>query len=239
MSGIFWSVAVSLFGFPGGSDGKASACNAEGLGSIPGSGRSPGRKWQPTPVLLPGKFHGQRSLVGYSPWGRKESATTEQLHFSIIVQILSIFVVQLLNHVWLFVTPWTAACKASLFLTMSWNLPKFMSIESGMLSTISSSATLFFFEHLNICLLFCDPWVIWKVLLFSKCMGILAYTFIIDFSSEGLWAEGTDVDYHVTSYCLQGPSGGPSALPVWAMFPLHCVCGPFYIQRSLFSWWHL
>ena len=39
------------------------------------------RKWQPTPVLLPGKFHELRSLVGYSPWGRKESDTTEQLHF--------------------------------------------------------------------------------------------------------------------------------------------------------------
>ena len=36
--------------------------------------------WHPTPVLLPGKSHGQRSLVGYSPWGRKESDTTEQLH---------------------------------------------------------------------------------------------------------------------------------------------------------------
>ena len=40
------------------------------------------RKWQPTPVLLPGKFHGQRSLVGYSPWGREESDGTEQLHFT-------------------------------------------------------------------------------------------------------------------------------------------------------------
>ena len=39
------------------------------------------RKWQPTPVLLPGKFHGLRSLVDYSPWGHKESDTTEQLHF--------------------------------------------------------------------------------------------------------------------------------------------------------------
>ena len=39
------------------------------------------RKWQPTPVLLPGKFHGLRSLVGYSPWGCKESDTTERLHF--------------------------------------------------------------------------------------------------------------------------------------------------------------
>ena len=39
------------------------------------------RKWQPTPVLLLGKFHGLRSLVGYSPWGHKESDTTEWLHF--------------------------------------------------------------------------------------------------------------------------------------------------------------
>ena len=37
-------------------------------------------KWQPTPVFLPGKFHGQKSLVGYSPWGCKESDMTEQLH---------------------------------------------------------------------------------------------------------------------------------------------------------------
>ena len=38
------------------------------------------RKWQPTPVALPGKSHVQRSLVCYSPWGLKESDTTEQLH---------------------------------------------------------------------------------------------------------------------------------------------------------------
>ena len=38
------------------------------------------REWQPTPVLLPGKSHGQRSPVGYSPWGRKKSDTTEQLY---------------------------------------------------------------------------------------------------------------------------------------------------------------
>ena len=36
--------------------------------------------WQPTPVLLPGKSHGQRSLVGFSPWGCEELDTTEQLH---------------------------------------------------------------------------------------------------------------------------------------------------------------
>ena len=39
------------------------------------------RQWHPTPILLPGKSHGQRSLVGCSPWGLEESDTTEQLHF--------------------------------------------------------------------------------------------------------------------------------------------------------------
>ena len=39
------------------------------------------RQWHPTPVLLPGKSHGRSSLVGCSPWGRKESDTTERLHF--------------------------------------------------------------------------------------------------------------------------------------------------------------
>ena len=39
------------------------------------------RQWHPTPVLLPGKSHGQRSLVGCRPWGSEESDTTEQLHF--------------------------------------------------------------------------------------------------------------------------------------------------------------
>ena len=39
------------------------------------------RRWHPTPVLLPGKSHGWRSLVGYSPWGHEESDRTERLHF--------------------------------------------------------------------------------------------------------------------------------------------------------------
>ena len=41
------------------------------------------RKWQPTPVFLPGKSHGQRSLAGYGPWGCKESDTTERQHTQI------------------------------------------------------------------------------------------------------------------------------------------------------------
>ena len=59
---------ISHTRLPCGSDGTASACNMGDLGSIPGLGR---RKWQPTPVPLLGKSHGQRSLVGYSPWGCK------------------------------------------------------------------------------------------------------------------------------------------------------------------------
>ena len=64
--------------FPGGSCGKASVYNEGDLVSIPGLGRFPWRrKWQPTPVLLPGKSHGQRSLVDHSSWGHKELDTTE------------------------------------------------------------------------------------------------------------------------------------------------------------------
>ena len=44
------------------------------------TGKSPWRrKWQPNPVFLPAESHGQRSLGGYSPWGHKESDTTERL----------------------------------------------------------------------------------------------------------------------------------------------------------------
>ena len=63
--------------FPHGSDGKESVCSVGDLGSIL-VGKIPwSRIWQPTPVFLPGEFHGQRSLVGYSPWGPKELDTTE------------------------------------------------------------------------------------------------------------------------------------------------------------------
>ena len=71
-----------IWDFPGGSDGKASAYNAGDPGFNPQVGKiSWRRKWQPTPVFLPGKSHGRRNLVGYSPCGHKESVTTERLHF--------------------------------------------------------------------------------------------------------------------------------------------------------------
>ena len=70
-------------GFPGGTVLKnppANAGNARVAGSIPGLEDPWRRKWQPTPLFLPGKFHGQRSLAGYSPWGCKELDMAEHIH---------------------------------------------------------------------------------------------------------------------------------------------------------------
>ena len=80
-------VSMTLFmlcyassGFPGGSDGKESACNERDLGSIPGLRRSPrgghGYPFQSSCLENP---HGQRSLAGYSPWGQEELDMTEQI----------------------------------------------------------------------------------------------------------------------------------------------------------------
>ena len=81
---LLFICCLSYDGFPGGSDGKASACNVGDLSSIPRLGRVPWRrKWQPIPVLLLGKSHRWRSLVGYSSWSRKELDTTERLHFQL------------------------------------------------------------------------------------------------------------------------------------------------------------
>ena len=67
-------------GFPGGSDGKESAYNAGGLGSIPGLGRSPvGGHGNPFQYSCLENPSGQRSLAGYSLWGCKELDMTEQL----------------------------------------------------------------------------------------------------------------------------------------------------------------
>ena len=69
-----------FLGFPGGSVGKESACNAGDLGSIPGLGRLPGGgHGNPLQYSCLENPHGQRSLAGYSPWGHKELDVTEQL----------------------------------------------------------------------------------------------------------------------------------------------------------------
>ena len=74
---------IFLWGFPGGSEGKASACNAGDPGLIPGLGRSPG-EGNSNPLqysCLENPMAGGTWQATYSPWGHKESDTTEQLHF--------------------------------------------------------------------------------------------------------------------------------------------------------------
>ena len=73
--------AGTFVSFPGGPSGKEPTCQCRRSKRpkfSPWVGKIPWRRaWKPTPVFLPGKFHGQRSLVGYSPWGHKESDTTK------------------------------------------------------------------------------------------------------------------------------------------------------------------
>ena len=68
-------------GFPGRASSKESPCQCrrcKRCGFDPWIGKIPwSRAWQPTPVFLPGESLGQRRLVGYGPWGRKELDTTE------------------------------------------------------------------------------------------------------------------------------------------------------------------
>ena len=82
---IYFAWISRVLDFLGGSNGK-SICLQRGRPRFdPWVGKIPWRrKWQPTPIFLPGKSHGRRSLVGYSPWGRKELDTTERLHFTIL-----------------------------------------------------------------------------------------------------------------------------------------------------------
>ena len=69
-----------MMSFPGSSDGKASAYNVETRVPSLGWEDPLEKEMQSNLVLLPGKSHGPRSLVGYSPWGHKQLDTTEQLH---------------------------------------------------------------------------------------------------------------------------------------------------------------
>ena len=77
--------------FPGGLDGKESACNAGDLGSVPGLGRSPGGgRGNPLHYFCLENVHGQRILAGYSLWGCEESDVTEQLSQPVFHQLYGI-----------------------------------------------------------------------------------------------------------------------------------------------------
>ena len=73
-------MSTCLLWIPRWLSGKESACQCRRRWFDSWVGKNPWRrKWQPTPIFLPGKFHGQRSLAGYLPWDRKESNMTQRL----------------------------------------------------------------------------------------------------------------------------------------------------------------
>ena len=124
-------------------DLPTNAGDSRDAAAVPVSGKIPwSKKWQPPPVFLPGKFHGQKNLAGYSLWGHKDSDTTESIYLSIYITEYILFPilfhyrlfssVHLLSRVQLFVTPCIAAHQASLFIIKSRNLLKLLSIESVM-----------------------------------------------------------------------------------------------------------
>ena len=108
-SPVNYQVLLLLLSFPGGSEGRASACNVGDPGFNSWVGKIPWRrKWQPTSVSMPGEPHGQRNLVDYSPRGRKESDMTEQLHFTSLLLFS-----QLLSWVQLFCHPMDSSLPGS------------------------------------------------------------------------------------------------------------------------------
>ena len=119
---LFWKVYYKGYNYGWTSQwlrDKESACQCRScrrLGFNPWVRKSPRRrKWQSTQILLPGKSHGQRSLVGYSPWGRK-SETQLSTHIKlwpVVGEIRKGLKVKLLSCVRLFATPWTVAHQAS------------------------------------------------------------------------------------------------------------------------------
>ena len=99
MASVFANMIVLflLMGFPGGSDGKESACNLGDPSSIPGLGRSPGGgHGNPFQYSCLENPHGQRSLAGYSPRGHKDSDMTEPL--SPLLLMLYIYICYILIY---------------------------------------------------------------------------------------------------------------------------------------------
>ena len=103
---------------------KKSACQCRRPSFHPSVGKIPWRrKWQPTPVFLPGCSHGQSSLAGYSPWGCKESDTTEHTHTTHCTG-LSQTIVDIANIYWGFLGS-TIFCQAHLMCRLTlYNIPK-------------------------------------------------------------------------------------------------------------------
>ena len=100
LSSTFYYLLATLYlGFPSGTGVKgmqSRRCKRPGFN--PWVGKIPwGRKWQPIPGFLPEKLHGQKSLVGYSRWGRKELATTNSTQILYLVFVLCFIYIATFN----------------------------------------------------------------------------------------------------------------------------------------------
>ena len=117
-------------GFPGGSEVKSPPANAGDRDSTPGFGNIPqGRKWPPDPVFLPGKSHGQKSLVSHRPWGHKELDTTERPTFQHFIQQLSLHII--LRHFSFFVSQsHNRKQKQNIFFLRTLPLPRLLMFPS-------------------------------------------------------------------------------------------------------------
>ena len=126
---------VIIWGLPGWLRWWKSACSARDLGSIPGSGRSSGEgNGLPTPVFLPGKFHGQRNLVGCSQRGHKELDTTEWL--------TSLFIVSITDAIF---KPLVFCLHSQLFLkTIMWSKYSYYLLQNTKLPQVTHIVTWFF-----------------------------------------------------------------------------------------------
>ena len=151
----FYIFTVHL-GFPRRLSGNESACRYRRCGRCefdPWVGKILwNRKWQPTPIFLPGKFHGQRSLVGYSSWGSKELDMTEWLDTYIYV-----FLKAIVFHLFFF--NWNIAdlqCFAGFRYTAKWFSYTYMSLS------VSLYRLLWDTESISLCYsvgLFCLPFI--------------------------------------------------------------------------------
>ena len=118
-SKLILSGHVICLDFPGGLDGKESASRAGDLGWIPGSGRSPGEGGGNPLLFFPGRSCGQRSLVGYNPWHRKEADMTERLTRSLsCLQRAS----SNCHRAGICMFPFSSYCSLSLYFYSSWKL---------------------------------------------------------------------------------------------------------------------
>ena len=91
-SSVNWYISIHISGLPRWHNGKKPTCQCRRPRFVPWVGNIPWRrKWHSTPVDLPGKFHGQRSLAGYTPWGCKQSDTTEHAYTYVTIQWENIF----------------------------------------------------------------------------------------------------------------------------------------------------